>query len=105
MGFLLVHVLTGLAGASSLFLVASGADGDLRRRPRGEFRPWSLTMLGAYAGWIILTHLPRDPAWFALGVLGTAAAALSLARIVPVAGDVWRRVDGAGRGAGDLGTG
>jgi branched-chain amino acid transport system permease protein len=29
-------------------------------------------MLGAYAGWIILTHLPRDPAWFALGVLGTA---------------------------------
>jgi branched-chain amino acid transport system permease protein len=73
MGFLLVHGLTGLAGASSLFLVASGLTVIFGVTRVVNFAHGSLTMLGAYAGWTILTHLPRDPAWFALGVLGTAA--------------------------------
>lgn len=73
MGFVLVHALTGLAGASSLFLVASGLTVIFGVTRIVNFAHGSLTMLGAYLAWTILTHLPRDPAWFALGVLGTAA--------------------------------
>ncbi len=73
MSFLLVHALTGLAGASSLFLVASGLTVIFGVTRVVNFAHGSLTMLGAYLGWTVLTHLPRDPAWFALGVACTAA--------------------------------
>ncbi len=72
--FALVQLLTGLAGASSLFLVAAGLTVIFGVTRVVNFSHGSLTMLGAYLGWSILTRLPRDPAWFALGVLAAAAA-------------------------------
>ena len=82
MGFLLVHALTGLAGASSLFLVASGLTVIFGVTRVVNFAHGSLTLLGAYLGWTILTHLPRDPAWFALGVAGTAAGLAALGALL-----------------------
>ena len=67
-------LLTGLAGASSLFLVASGLTVIFGVTRVVNFSHGSLCMLGAYIGWSILTRLPRDPAWFILGVLLTALA-------------------------------
>ena len=74
MDFLLAQLLTGLAGASSLFLVAAGLTVIFGVTRVVNFGHGSLTMLGAYIGWSILTRLPRDPASFALGVLLAAAA-------------------------------
>ena len=82
MSFLFVHALTGLAGASSLFLVASGLTVIFGVTRVVNFAHGSLTMLGAYVGWTILTHLPRDPAWFVLGVLGTAAGMAALGALL-----------------------
>ena len=73
MSFLFVHALTGLAGASSLFLVAAGLTVIFGVTRVVNFAHGSLTMLGAYIGWTILTHLPHSPAWFVIGVIGTAA--------------------------------
>ncbi len=69
-----MHALTGLAEASSLFLVASGLTVIFGVTRIVNFAHGSLTMLGAYIGWTILGRLPRDPAWFVLGVLGTAVS-------------------------------
>jgi len=69
-----LQLLTGLAGASSLFLVAAGLTLIFGVTRIVNFSHGSLCMLGAYIGWSILTRLPRDPAWFAAGVLLTAAA-------------------------------
>lgn len=74
MDFLAVQFLTGLASASSLFLVAAGLTVIFGVTRVVNFAHGSLFMLGAYLGWSILTRLPRDPAWFALGVLGAAGA-------------------------------
>jgi len=74
MSFLLTQTLTGLASASSLFLVAAGLTVIFGVTRVVNFAHGSLCMLGAFIGWSILTRLPRDPAWFALGVLATAAA-------------------------------
>lgn len=82
MGFLLVHALTGLAGASSLFLVASGLTVIFGVTRIVNFAHGSLTMLGAYIGWTVLTRLPRDPAWFALGVAGTTVALAALGALL-----------------------
>lgn len=82
MGFLLVHALTGLAGASSLFLVASGLTVIFGVTRIVNFAHGSLTMLGAFIGWTVLTRLPRDPAWFALGVLGTATGLAALGALL-----------------------
>ncbi len=67
-------MLTGLAGASSLFLVAAGLTLIFGVTRIVNFAHGSLCMLGAYIGWSILTRLPRDPGWFVAGVLLTAAA-------------------------------
>ncbi|AWV20601.1 Branched-chain amino acid transport system permease protein livH (plasmid) [Roseomonas mucosa] len=72
MDSILPQLLTGLTGASSLFLVASGLTIIFGVTRIVNFSHGSLTMLGAYIGWTILTHLPRDPTWFILGVLATA---------------------------------
>ena len=82
MSFLLIHLLTGLAGASSLFLVASGLTVIFGVTRVVNFAHGSLYMLGAYIGWTILTHLPRDPAYFSLGVLGTALALAALGALL-----------------------
>ncbi|MBC9178473.1 ABC transporter permease [Pseudoroseomonas ludipueritiae] len=66
------QLLTGLAGASSLFLVASGLTIIFGVTRIVSFSHGSLTMLGAYLGWSILTRLPREPEWFILGILATA---------------------------------
>ena len=82
MGALLVHALTGLAGASKLFLVASGLTVIFGVTRVVNFAHGSLAMLGAYLGWTLLTRLPRDPAWFALGVAGTAAGLAALGALL-----------------------
>jgi branched-chain amino acid transport system permease protein len=74
MSAFLLQLLTGLAGASSLFLVAAGLTLIFGVTRVVNFSHGSLCMLGAYIGWSILTRLPRDPLWFVAGVLLTAAA-------------------------------
>ena len=87
---LLLQLLTGLAGASSLFLVAAGLTVIFGVTRVVNFSHGSLCMLGAYIGWSILTRLPRDPVWFvaglllaalATGVIGVAIEMLLLRRI------------------------
>lgn len=68
----LATFLTGLAGASTLFLVAAGLTVIFGVTRVVNFSHGSLCMLGAYTGWSILTRLPGDPASFTLGVLLTA---------------------------------
>ncbi|UPG73701.1 ABC transporter permease [Roseomonas gilardii subsp. gilardii] len=83
-------LLTGLAGASSLFLVASGLTILFGVTRIVNFSHGSLTMLGAYIGWSILTRLPRDPEWFVLGVLLTMLATALIGMVLELA--VMRRV-------------
>ncbi len=71
MGFILVQFLTGLASASSLFLVAAGLTVIFGVTRVVNFAHGSLYMLGAYLGCTILSVLPRDPLWFAGGVVLT----------------------------------
>ncbi len=78
MGFILVQFLTGLASASSLFLVAAGLTVIFGVTRVVNFAHGSLYMLGAYLGWTILSALPRDPAWFALGVVLTGAGVAAI---------------------------
>jgi branched-chain amino acid transport system permease protein len=79
-GFILVQFLTGLASASSLFLVAAGLTVIFGVTRVVNFAHGSLYMLGAYIGWTILSAMPRDAPWFALGVVlaGTATALIGV---------------------------
>ena len=81
MDVVIVQALSGLASASSLFLVASGLTVIFGVTRVVNFAHGSLFMLGAYVAWTILSHLPRDPAWFVLGVVltGVALAAIGAA--------------------------
>ena len=72
MTVLLLQALTGLAGASALFLVAAGLTLVFGVTRVVNFAHGSLYMLGAYVAWSVLRLLPRDPASFALGILATA---------------------------------
>ncbi|HET9018793.1 MAG TPA: ABC transporter permease, partial [Acetobacteraceae bacterium] len=72
MSFLLVQLLTGIAGASSLFLVSAGLTVIFGVTRVVNFSHGSLYMLGAYVAWTVLAHLPHTPAGFALGVAATA---------------------------------
>ncbi len=69
---LLLQGLTGLAGASSLFLIAAGLTVIFGVLRIVNFAHGSLTMLGAYIGFSVLARLPATPAAFLLGVLATA---------------------------------
>src|SRR3954447_26458140 len=72
-----VQLLTGLAGASSLFLLAAGLTVIFGVTRVVNFAHGSLYMLGAYTGWTVLSALPRTPVSFAIGaVLAGAAVAL-----------------------------
>jgi branched-chain amino acid transport system permease protein len=71
---LVAQLLTGLAGASSLFLVAAGLTVIFGVTRVVNFSHGSLCMLGAYLGWSIITRLPREPGWFILGLLLAALA-------------------------------
>ena len=74
MAFLLIQLLTGRAGASTLFLVAAGLTVIFGVTRVVNFAHGSLFMVGTYIAWSVLTRLPRDPAWFAIGVLTSAVA-------------------------------
>ncbi len=76
MTVLVVQLLTGIAGASALFLVAAGLTVIFGVTRVVNFSHGSLTMLGAYVAWSVVTRLPHTPAGFALGVI---LAALALA--------------------------
>ena len=83
--FILVQLLTGLAGASSLFLVAAGLTIIFGVTRVVNFAHGSLYMLGAYIGWTILSRLPRDPASFALGILFTACVTAAIGAALEMA--------------------
>ncbi|HYZ64177.1 MAG TPA: ABC transporter permease [Acetobacteraceae bacterium] len=79
------QLLTGLASASSLFLVAAGLTVIFGVTRVVNFSHGSLAMLGAYIGWSVLTRLPRDPAWFALGAVLTALATAAIGALIEMA--------------------
>ncbi len=81
---ILATLLTGLSGASSLFLVAAGLTVIFGVTRVVNFSHGSLCMLGAYLAWSILTRLPRDPLWFALGILLAALATGALGVLLEV---------------------
>lgn len=69
---LLVQGLSGLASASSLFLVASGLTVIFGVTRIVNFAHGSLYMLGAYLAWTLVTNLPRGHLGFWGGVLAAA---------------------------------
>ena len=71
MDFLLTQILTGLASAATLFLIAAGLTLIFGVTRVVNFSHGSLCMLGAYIGWSILSRTPRDPFSFIAGVLAT----------------------------------
>ena len=85
MDFAVVQLLTGLAGASTLFLVAAGLTVIFGVTRVVNFAHGSLFMLGAFIGWSILSRLPREPEWFVAGVLGTALATAAVGVVLEVA--------------------
>ena len=77
---LLVQGLSGLASASSLFLVASGLTVIFGVTRIVNFAHGSLYMLGAYLAWTLVTALPRGH----LGFWGGIVAAALLVGIIGV---------------------
>ena len=73
MDFVLLQALTGLAGASSLFLLSAGLTVIFGVTRVVNFAHGGLYMLGAYVGWSILSAMPPGIGFFVLGVLATAA--------------------------------
>jgi len=69
---LVLQALSGLASASSLFLVASGLTVIFGVTRIVNFAHGSLFMLGAYLAWTFVTHLPRGHLGFWGGVLAAA---------------------------------
>lgn len=82
MGFVAIQLLTGLSSAVSLFLTAAGLTVIFGVTRVVNFAHGSLFMLGAYIGWSVLTRLPHDPAWFALGVVLTALAVAAIGALL-----------------------
>src|SRR5579864_2471720 len=74
MAFYVVQFLTGLASASSLFLVASGLSIIFGVTRIVNFAHGSFYMLGAYIAYSLIEHLPRTPLGFWGGVLAAALA-------------------------------
>ena len=72
-GQILIPLLTGLADAAGLFFVASGLTVIFGVTRVVNFAHGSLTMLGAYCGWSLISRLPPTPLGFALGALATMA--------------------------------
>lgn len=70
-GEILVALLTGLADAAGLFFVAAGLTVIFGVTRVVNFAHGSLTMLGAYCGWSLISRLPPTPLGFTLGTLAT----------------------------------
>ena len=79
---LLVQLLTGLSSASSLFLVAAGLTVIFGVTRVVNFSHGSLTMLGAYIGWTILSRLSTAPAFFLLGIVLTFLATAAIGALI-----------------------
>src|SRR3982074_3361661 len=84
MDTLLVQALTGLASASSLFLVAAGLTLIFGVTRVVNFAHGSLFMLGGYVGWGVLPRRAREPQWFAAGVIATALVLAGLGALLEV---------------------
>jgi branched-chain amino acid transport system permease protein len=78
----LVQLLTGLAGASSLFLVASGLSIIFGVTRIVNFAHGSLYMLGAFIAYSALEHLPRTPLGFWSGVILAALGVAAIGLVV-----------------------
>ncbi len=85
MTFVLLQILTGLAGASTLFLVSAGLTVIFGVTRVVNFSHGSLYMLGAYVAWTVMTRLPRAPIGFALGVGLTMLALAVLGALLEIA--------------------
>ena len=84
MDAVLIQCLTGLAGASSLFLVAAGLTVIFGVTRVVNFAHGSLFMLGAYIAWSVLTRLPREPAFHAGGVVAAAVAVAGIGGVLEI---------------------
>ncbi|MCC6716885.1 MAG: ABC transporter permease [Acetobacteraceae bacterium] len=85
MDLFLLQLLTGLAGASTLFLVAAGLTVIFGVTRVVNFAHGSLFMLGAYIAWSILSRLPRSPEYFVLGLLAAALATAAIGAVMELA--------------------
>jgi branched-chain amino acid transport system permease protein len=81
---LVLQALSGLASASSLFLVASGLTVIFGVSRVVNFAHGSLYMLGAYLAWTLVTTLPRGHLGFWGGVLGAALLVAFIGLVVEV---------------------
>lgn len=81
---LVLQALSGLASASSLFLVASGLTVIFGVSRIVNFAHGSLYMLGAYLAWTLVTTLPRGHLGFWVGVLGAALAVALIGTLIEV---------------------
>jgi branched-chain amino acid transport system permease protein len=80
----LVQLLTGLAGASSLFLVASGLSLIFGVTRIVNFAHGSLYMLGAFLAYSLTSALPRTPLGFWTGVLLASLAIAAIGLVVEI---------------------
>ena len=74
MGFFVIQFLTGLASASSLFLIAAGLSIIFGVSRILNFAHGSLYMLGAYIAYSLLTYFNPGPIGFWVALLGAAVA-------------------------------
>ncbi len=84
MAAFLVQLLTGLASASTLFLVAAGLTVIFGVTRVVNFAHGSLFMLGAYLAHTILSVLPREPLWFAGGMILAALAVAAIGAAIEI---------------------
>ena len=73
MGFYVIQFLTGLASASSLFLIAAGLSIIFGVTRILNFAHGSLYMLGAYIAYSLITHFSVGPVGFWVAVLAASA--------------------------------
>ena len=74
MGFYVIQFLTGLASASSLFLIAAGMSIIFGVSRILNFAHGSLYMLGAYIAYTLVTHFTPGPIGFWVAIMAAATA-------------------------------
>jgi branched-chain amino acid transport system permease protein len=84
MDLILPQLLTGLAYASTLFLVAAGLTIIFGVTRVVNFAHGSLYMLGAYLAYTITTELPRTPLGFFGGLLLAAVAVALIGALIEI---------------------
>jgi branched-chain amino acid transport system permease protein len=84
MDFILAQLLTGLAYASTLFLVAAGLTIIFGVTRVVNFAHGSLYMLGAYLGYTITAALPGTPLGFFGGLLAAAVVVAAFGVLIEV---------------------